>query len=114
MFPLGKLHHSKTVAATANPDIEMEMQFLVVTKPLQPCRKGVFACAFHADEDASAQWDRPPFGHPSAETWQPAKRAAAIELLEIHTTPQAGYVTRSISLRHALPVFLDDEHLLLF
>ena len=67
MFPLGKLHHGKGVAAAANSDIEMEMQFFPVAKALQPRHQGAFARALHADENAPPQRDRSSSGHPSAE-----------------------------------------------
>ena len=114
MFPLGKLHDGKAVAAAANPWIEMNMQFFPVAKALQPRHQGAFAVALYADENAPPQRDRSFSCHPSTEGRQYAERAAAIESLEIRSAPQTGDVADSIRLCRFLPVFLDNEQLLLF
>lgn len=52
MFPLGNLHHGESVAAAANPNIEMEMQVFSVAKALQPRHQRAFARALHTDKNA--------------------------------------------------------------
>ena len=105
----------KTVSATADANIEMDMETSLFAQVAQPLRKGAFALALGADEDAPSPGNcSAPCHLPSAEGGQSAHHAASILLLQVAATPQPGDITRTVNLGGAVGAFLNDENFLFF
>lgn len=109
----GVFHDPSRIASTGDGDIEMKVQTSVVTQTLQPLQKGAVSFAFRSHENALASWNRPITRHCSAESRQPAERAATVQFAKATAPTHTLDIANSIRIGHAFPALLDDEHLLL-
>ena len=105
----------KTISSTTDANIEMDMETGLFAQVAQPLRKGSFALALGAYEDAPSPGNcSAPCHLPSPEGGQTAHRAASVLLLKVATTPQPGDITRTVNLGDAIGTFLNDESFLFF